>query len=73
MKAIITKQSSNGTYDEVGMNNRALFSHYKTERGVIRYGVPAFANGRPCRVEFFHNIYGQPYRTVYTVSAEVTA
>lgn len=65
MQMIVTKRNPDGSYDEVGMNNRALFSQYRTISGAIRYGAKPYANGRPCRVEFFSNIYGQPFKTIY--------
>jgi hypothetical protein len=65
MQIIVTKQNPNGTYDEVGMNNRALFSQYKTISGAIRYGAKPYANGKPCRVEFFTNVYADPFKVIY--------
>lgn len=61
MKIIVTKQNANGTYDSVGMSNRALFSEYKTLRGAIKYGARTFANNRPFRVEVYPsgNIYDE--------------
>lgn len=41
MKAIITRPNSDGTYDDVGMNNQYLTSHYKTKTGLLRYGIAA--------------------------------
>lgn len=63
MKAIITKQNNDGTYSDVGMNTRALISHLTTERGVLKWAA-GYAGGRPHRVEFFHNIYGEPFKTI---------
>jgi len=63
MQAIITKQNAQGGYDTVGMNNRALISHLKSERGVLKWAA-GYAGGRPHRVEFFHNIYGEPFKTI---------
>lgn len=56
---IVTRQNTNGTYDNVGMGNRAMFNHYKTVRGAIKYGAKAFANGKPFRVEVYPsgNVY----------------
>ena len=65
MQVIVTKQNNDGTYDEVGMNNRALFSQYKTISGAIRYGAKPFARGKPCRIEFFNNIYACPFKVIY--------
>jgi len=63
MKAIITKQRPDGTFDSVGMNNRALISHLTTERGVLKWAA-GYAGGRPHRIELFTNIYGEPYKTI---------
>lgn len=67
MKAIVTRQNADGTYDNVGMNNRTLFSQYRTKVGLIHYGVKRFANGKKCRVELFRDneIYGDPYEVFY--------
>lgn len=64
MKAIITKQNADGTFNEVGMNTRALISHLKSERGVLKWAA-GYANGKPHRIEFFANIYGEPIKTIY--------
>jgi hypothetical protein len=63
MQAIITKQNAQGGYDSAGMNNRALISHLKSERGVLKWAA-GYANGKPHRVEFFTNIYGEPFKTI---------
>lgn len=39
MKAIVTRQNADGTYDCVGMNNRTVVGPYKTRWGLRRYGV----------------------------------
>jgi|WetSurMetagenome_2_1015567.scaffolds.fasta_scaffold104786_3 hypothetical protein len=57
MKAIIIKQNKNGTYDECGMNNRHLTSHYKTIESLLRYGIAKRFSGK-VRIElFFDSIY----------------
>ena len=53
LKIIVTKQNKDGSFDEVGMNNRALFSNYKTLKNAIKFGAKPFANGKACRVEVF--------------------
>jgi hypothetical protein len=53
LKIIVTKQNSDGTYDEVGMNNRTLFSHYTTVRGAMKYGVLPYGKGKAIRVEVY--------------------
>ena len=63
MQAIITKQDENGVYRECGMTYRVLISHLKSERGILKWAA-GYAGGRPHRVEFFHNIYGEPFKTI---------
>ena len=67
MKAIVTKQNADGSFDEVGMSNRALFSHYKTKQGLLRYGVFPFAKDHTCRVEIYYgdNIHRGPNEVFY--------
>ena len=67
MKVIVTRRNSDGTYDEVGMNNRALFSQYRTIAGAMRYAAVPFSKGRRTRIEFFTDsgIYGEPFKTLY--------
>ena len=36
---IVTRKNSDGSFDDVGMNNRYLTSHYKTLNGLLRYGI----------------------------------
>lgn len=59
-KAIVTKRNKDGTYDEVGMNNRAIF-HGSIQK--IRKDAKAYAKG-PHRIEYFHdhNFYGSPHK-----------
>ena len=38
-KFIVTRKNNNGSFDNVGMNNRFLTSKYKTLSGLIRYSV----------------------------------
>lgn len=53
MQIIVTKQNLNGSYDQVSMNNRALFSNYKTLKNAVKFGAKMFANGNPCKVEVY--------------------
>lgn len=66
MKAIVTRPNSDGTYDEVGMRNRYLTSQYKTERGLLRYGIADYFKGT-IRIELFsdNGIFRDPYKTIY--------
>ncbi len=67
MKAIITVQNADGTYDEVGMNNRTMVSHLKSERGILKW-AKEYANVRKAkniRLEFFgSNIYKDAFKTI---------
>lgn len=66
MKAIITRPNEDGSYDEVGMNNRYLVSHYKTKRGLLRYGIAKHYKGK-VRIEIWYgdNIYKEVNETLY--------
>lgn len=64
MKAILTKQNDNGTYDSVGMRNRSIVSNYATKKGLLRFAVKPFGNGRKVRVEILgSSIYDKPVET----------
>jgi hypothetical protein len=52
MRAIVTLQNADGTYDEVGMNNRTLIGHFSREGTVFRRAF-TYARGKPHRVELF--------------------
>ena len=67
MKIIYTKANKDGSYDEVGMNNRRLTSDYTTTRGFIRYGIPTDFYGNTLRLEVFYgdSIYQNPDKTLY--------
>jgi hypothetical protein len=51
LKAIVTIRRDDGTYDEVGMNHRTLFSGASMQ--LLKKNAAKFANGRPYRIEFF--------------------
>lgn len=64
MKAIITRQNNAGGFDSVGMTNRALISHLKSEHGVLKWAA-GYAGGRPHKIELYAgNVYGEPYKTI---------
>jgi hypothetical protein len=67
MKLILTRQNPNGTYDEVGMNNRTVISGYKTMRNAIKYRVLPFSLGRPVRVEEYGDWMPDTPRDVFVV------
>jgi len=67
VRAIITRQNKDGSYDEVGTNNRTLLSR-KLKRS-IDYLVQGWADGYQVtyRIELYHgeSIYGTPDTTYY--------
>ena len=67
MKIIVTRENADGTYDDVGTNNRALISGYKTLKNAMKFGVMPFANGKSIRVEIFPhgNIYAEFNWVIY--------
>lgn len=67
MKVILTRQNNDGTYDEVGMNNRMLISDLKADRAIDRH-ARAFGRGRKVRLEYFtdSNFYAdKPFKIRY--------
>jgi len=66
MKAIITKQNKDDSFDEVGMNNRMITGEYKTERNLIKYGIPEHFKKHICRIELYRNIHDiTPFKTLF--------
>lgn len=51
MKCIVTKQNADGSFDSVGMRNRALFTG-KSEGNLIKR-AREFSSGKTIRMEFF--------------------
>ena len=66
MKAIVTRQNSDGSFDEVGMNNRAVFGPYSSQRTIDRL-ASEFAGHRGYRIEMYRcdSIYGDPDRVYF--------
>ena len=67
MKAIITRKNKWGEFDSVGMNNRYMTSHYKTEKGLVKYGIAEHFKGE-IRIELFRDsefLGGKPYKIFY--------
>lgn len=66
MKAIVTHQNEDGTFDDVGTNNRFVTKQYKTERNLIKFNRnPKFP--RKVRFEFYRSCIireDKPYKTV---------
>lgn len=67
MKIIVTKQNADGSFDNVGTNNRAIFSGYKTLKNAIKFGALPYANGKVIRVEVYPggNIYTECNWVIY--------
>jgi hypothetical protein len=61
MKYLVTRQNPDGSYDEVGMNNRTIFEG-KSYPQILRK-ISAWANGRSVRIEEYpSSILGKPSR-----------
>lgn len=70
MTFIVTLANPDGTYDEVGMRNRFLTSHYKTITTLIKWGIPRHwkKSGNKVRIEHYSgSVYGNPSATSYVV------
>ena len=67
MKIIYTRQNADGSYDQCGMNNQRLTSHYKTTSGFLRYGIPSNFYGNTLKLEVWYgdNIYRNPDKTMF--------
>ena len=67
MKIIYTRQNADGSYDQCGMNNQRLTSHYKTTSGFLRYGIPSNFYGNTLKLEVWYgdNIYRDPDKTMF--------
>lgn len=66
---IVTRQNADGTFDEVGMNNRMLISDYKTYRNAYKYAINPFGRGKLCRVEVYgSSVYTVPSSTFNTIT-----
>jgi hypothetical protein len=62
MKAILTRQNVDGSYDTVGMNNRTIVGPYKLLR-TVNQRAREFG-GRRVQIELFdHSVYVNPYHT----------
>ena len=68
MFAIISKQQSDGTYRDVGTNTRWMTGDYKSERTLVRYGLPLTTSPGRYRLEIWlsHERFyrDDPYVTV---------
>ena len=54
MKGVVTRQNEDGSYDEVGMSNRAVFGPFKRS-GYLTKKAREFGRGRTVKVEVFFN------------------
>ena len=65
MKAIVTRQNEDGTFNEVGMNTRYISDEYKLLRNLLTFGVSARKG--IYRLEIYHgnSIFGAPQRVIY--------
>ena len=67
---IITRKNSDGSYDEVGMNNRCIVRGYKTYRNAFKYAINPYGAGRTCRVEQYNgdSVQGEPSIIFFTLT-----
>ena len=64
MYAIVTTMNPDGTFDAVGMNNRAPVSHLTTEKGIMKW-ARGYARGKTFKVDFYASARSpQCYKTV---------
>ena len=66
MKFLVTRQNKDGSFDEVGMTNRTLYSDLKTIKGAARRARKLWPNA-DLRIEVFaaERFYGEPLQTVF--------
>lgn len=73
VKAIVTRQNPDGTFDEVGMNSRYITGTYVSVDSLLRrHKLPNWWKGSEVRYEFYfgESISGVPFRTVYSSKAK---
>lgn len=64
MYAIVTTINADGTFDAVGMNNRAPVSHLTTEKGIMKW-AREYARGKTFKVDFYRTPHTPAwYKTV---------
>jgi hypothetical protein len=49
-KFIVSLRKADGSFDEVGMNNRYITTGYKTLSGLVRHGISKVGKDRGYRV-----------------------
>jgi hypothetical protein len=64
--AIVTRKNSDGSFDNVGMNNRFVVRGLKTKRGILKR-IPDNYKQSGCRVELFRqgSLYDKPFEVLY--------
>ena len=69
---IVTKQNKDGSFDEVGMNNRTIIDGLSTYGRTFRHRINPFGNGKVVRVEVYYgsNIYGKPIETFVSATTK---
>ena len=65
MKAIVTRQNNDGTFDSVGMDNRIVLGPHKNLQ-TIKILAFQFAGSRAYRIELYYgdSILGEPARVL---------
>ena len=64
LKAIVSLKKDDGSYHEVGTNNRTIFSGSESS---IKKKAKEFAKGKSHRIEYHHsnNFYAKPHKTTH--------
>lgn len=75
MITLVTRQNENGTFDEVGMNNRRIYREYQSVRSALRYAARDWVG--TLRFEFFPdqgfmNPATKPFRTAQIIRHKET-
>lgn len=68
---IVTRKNKDGTFDQVGMNNRILTRNYKTLKGLLKYGISDQWKQTGFKVERFINVYGNPLNVYFFNAGEI--
>ena len=71
IKFIVTRKNKDGTFDQVGMNNRFLTSNYKTLKGLLKYGISDQWKQTGFKVESFIDVYSDPLNVYFFNVCEV--
>jgi hypothetical protein len=72
IKAIVTKQNADGTFDEVGMNNRTIIGPYKRLSTILKHADEWAGPNKTIRVELYRNtslsLQDKPYDTAVRIT-----